>query len=188
MGKMTISTNAGKFSAKQQADLKNANSKMWFDERAVTNTLSLSLMKKAGFRIVYDSNKADIFYVIKPNGDQASFENCGSGLSRHDTTKRAINFFQASEIAGVNLLNAVTNNMKLFSKRQTAGAEEARALQNKLWFVSDQGFENAIRNNNANNCPATVDDTKTAKKTHGPNVASLKGKMTRKQKKPRQKK
>ena len=181
MGKMTASTNAGKFSTKQQGDLKNANSKIWFDERAVTNILSLSLMKKAGFRTVYDSDQADIFYATKPNGDQVLFENCGSGLCRHDATKRAINFFHDVEITGVNHLNTVADNMKMFSKKQIAGAEEARALQNKLWFVSDQGFENAIRNNNINNCPTTVDDAKTAKKTHGPNVASLKGKMTRKQ-------
>ena len=80
--------------------------------------LSPSLMKKAGFRTVHDSNEADIFCATKPNGDQALFENYGSGLCRHDATKRAIDFFQASEIAGVNLLNAVADNVKLFSKNK----------------------------------------------------------------------
>ena len=59
----------------------------------MTNIISLRLMKKAGFIIIYDSNKANIFYVIKPSRDQVLFENYGNDLYCHDTTKRAINFY-----------------------------------------------------------------------------------------------
>ena len=76
-------------------------------------------------------------------------------------------------------MKTVTENMKLFSKKQVAGAEKARALQDIVWFLSDQDYTNAIRNNNINNCPISTDDVRIATKIWGPNIGSIKAKTVR---------
>ena len=69
---------------------------------------------------------------------------------------------------------------KMFTKRQVEGADAARALYCKLGRPDEKEFIHILRNNNLiRNCPITSDDAIRATIIYGPDIADLKGKMTR---------
>jgi len=77
------------------------------------------------------------------------------------------------------LLTTVTNNKAQFSRRKIEGADKARALYRKIGRPSQQQLEQILAKNLIRNCPVTVDDAKRALLIYGPNVAALKGKITK---------
>ena len=60
---------------------------VWFDERAITNIMSLKNVKEK-FRVTYDSNRYGAFTVHKPNGVNIKFRMHRDGLHYHDTDNR----------------------------------------------------------------------------------------------------
>ena len=77
------------------------------------------------------------------------------------------------------LLNTVSENWEVFTRREYEGAQEARQAMHLLRFPSERDFENMVRLNMIVNFPVTFDDVKNAKLVFGPDIASLKGKSVR---------
>jgi hypothetical protein len=70
---MTVMGNGGKLTTNLKADLEGYG-EVWFDERAITNILSLkNVSKKKGFHMSYDSVGDQGFTIHKPNGNSIHF-------------------------------------------------------------------------------------------------------------------
>jgi hypothetical protein len=77
------------------------------------------------------------------------------------------------------LLSTVAEHKRMFSRRQVAAADTARALYRKIGRPAESEFVSILERNLIRNCPVTPDDAKRALLIYGPDIAVLKGKMTR---------
>jgi hypothetical protein len=91
---MTDMGNSGRLSTNKKADLKGYG-KVWFDEWAITNILSLkNVSKKEGFHVSYDSVGEQGFTIHKPNGKVIHFPMHPDGLHYHNFTNPEVSFLQ----------------------------------------------------------------------------------------------
>ena len=164
---MTVITNGGGLSTNLMGGLANYKD-VWFDERAVTNILSLYNVKQHGYRVFYDSNLEDAFIVEKPNGDIFKFTPSPDGLYYLDTRTQ-----------GINMLNTVEDNKIQYSKRDLKRASEARSTYRKICTPSVSDFKQMIRVGGINNCPVTLKDVHIAEDVYGPSISALKSKTKR---------
>ena len=74
----------------------------------------------------------------------------------------------------------VTDNMKLFSKRQIACATQARALFEKMIFPSTADFRAIVSRGGVPGCDATLQDVMAAEVIWGRSVLKVKGNTERK--------
>jgi hypothetical protein len=81
----------------------------------------------------------------------------------------------------VSLLTTVSENKKLYSKRQVERAETARKLYQVIGFPSLRDFKHVVQTNQIKNCPVNLEDIKICEKIFGPDIYAMKGKVTRKQ-------
>ena len=68
----------------------------------------------------------------------------------------------------------------MFTKRQYKQAREARRVYNIIGNPSLNDFKSIIKMNAIKDCPITLEDSDIAERIFGKNIASLKGKTTRK--------
>ena len=80
---------------------------------------------------------------------------------------------------GASLVGSVAENAKFYSKRQLARAKAARVLLHSLGCPSVNDLKKIIKMNTIRDNPVTIDDVLIAEKIYGPDIASLKGKTTR---------
>ena len=147
---------------------------VWFDPRAIANVLSLKLVKEK-HHIEYNSEKGDGFVVTKPTGEKFNFIQSGSGLHYLDTTLE-----NTSMMTGTGLVvNTVKENKKNYTNNDYLCALRARELQITMGRPSTATFVAALKNNGLMNCPVTPGDVRAAEQIFGPDIASLKGKTTR---------
>ena len=92
-----------------------------------------------------------------------------SGLHIHDPEGNVFSF-----------VTTVKGNKVHFTKRQITGAEKARMLHASLGFPSQHDFKWILQSNQIVECPVIVQDAEIVYRIWGPNIAELKGKMTRK--------
>ena len=110
---MTVKGNGGDLKTHKKAYVKNYG-EVWFDERAITNIMSLKNVKEK-FRVTYDSDRDGTFTVHKPNIVNIKFGMHCNRLYYHDTVNRQVAMVQT-----------VTENKKGYSKRQLTDAITAR--------------------------------------------------------------
>ena len=75
---MIVKGNSGDLKNHQKAHVKSYG-EVWFDERAITNIMSLKNVKEK-FRVTYDSNRDGTFTVHKLNGVNIKFGMHRDGL------------------------------------------------------------------------------------------------------------
>jgi hypothetical protein len=133
--------------------------------------LSLSKVKKNGYRITFDSNNENEFHVHKPNGETRVFSESPRGLY----------FMDAKAEPGTVLLHTVPveDNKNNFTTRDYSQATLARKIQTMIGRPSTRGFIRYVNDNLLKNCPITARDIRIAEQTFGPDVGSLKGKTVR---------
>jgi hypothetical protein len=78
----------------------------------------------------------------------------------------------------VQFLETVDENKKFYTNRQFEQAKRACKLLYSLGYPSINEMKTIIQMNVIKNNPVTTEDVNIAKKIFGPDVASLKGKMT----------
>ena len=135
----------------------NGYGKLWYDDRAMTNILSLNNMKKK-FRVSFDSKNGDKFIVHKPE-KEVWFKNSSNGLYYHDTRNRQIS-----------MVNTVKENTLGMTKREIEGAKKAKDLYMIMGYPSLEDFKNMIRQNMIMNCPITVADVENSIKIFGQDI------------------
>ena len=72
-------------------------------------------------------------------------------------------------------VQTVADNMKLFMKRQVAGALRARHLYETIGYPSEADFEAVLHVRGIGGCTVTANDAKVAHKIWGSSVPKLKG-------------
>jgi hypothetical protein len=77
------------------------------------------------------------------------------------------------------MVSTVAEQKKLFSRRQIADTDAARALYRKIGHPDEAEFLSILQRNLIRNCPVTPDNARRALLIYGPDIAVLKGKMTR---------
>jgi hypothetical protein len=162
---MSIETNGGILSTNMKGFLQNYG-EVWYHPNAITNILSLNNIKNK-YRVTYDSEKDNIFFVHKPDAI-IKFQESDNGLFFHDVTDR-----------DVILLNTVEENKNKYSERQYKRAVLAQELYTNIGYPSIRDFKALVKNCLINNCPVTIEDIKIAEDIFGPSVYALKGKTTR---------
>jgi hypothetical protein len=112
--------------------------------------LSLSKVKKNGYRITFDSNNENEFHVHKPNGETRVFSESPRGLY----------FMDAKAEPGTVLLHTVPveDNKNNFTTRDYSQATLARKIQTMIGRPSTRGFIRYVNDNLLKNCPITARD------------------------------
>ena len=144
---------------------------VWYNQESIANILSLSAVRKL-CRVTMDTSAEPSMLVHRNDGSVMKFTEHPSGLYVFHPPK-------VCDPRGYTMLSTVADHKKLFTPRQIADADAARALYRKLGRPDESEFLSILKKNLIRNCPVTHDDAKRAMAIYGPDVAVLKGKMTR---------
>ena len=111
------------------------------------------------------------------------FKCCGEGLyfvdlMHIDEHKINMTVNEYSPVA-LNLLNIVSENKSFFSKKEIVAADEARTLQRRIGYPSNEDLKSYINTGQIINCAPTIDDVQRGVLIYGPLEAAIKGKMTK---------
>jgi hypothetical protein len=77
------------------------------------------------------------------------------------------------------MVNTVKGIIEGYIQCQYNGAKAAQCGLGLVGYPSSKDYTNMVRSNMIRNCPITPADVKASNKIFGPDIASLKGKMTR---------
>ncbi len=167
---MILTSNGGSLPINEVADFEGFKRETWFLRNAMTNILSISLVKSE-YNITYDGDAFIIHRAAKGYSDMV-FKPHKSGLHVYDLD-------YPRGLASDCFMKTVVSNMSLFTKRQIHGANLACNLQAGLAFLSNADMKWAIQSNLIKDCLVTVKDMGTAIKVWGPSIVMLKGKTVR---------
>ena len=146
---------------------------VWFDPRAITDVLSLKLVKEK-YKIEYNSNGDEGFVVTKPTGEIFRFIESASGLHYLDTSER-----DETKIGNTTLVvNTVKENRRNYTNNDYLLALRAWELQITIGRPSTTTLLELLKKNGIANCPVTPADVEAAEYILGPDIGSLKGKTT----------
>jgi len=170
-------TNGGHQDSNMVGDFPNLGT-VWYNAKSIANILSLADVRKV-CRVTMDTSSEPAMLVHRLDGSVMRFEEHPSGLYvfKSNTTK--------DSVVGYSMLSTVAQQKKMFSRREIAAADIARALYRKLGRPSESEFQSILRQNLVRNCPVTPDDAKRATIIYGPDIAAIKGKTTRSNAAPR---
>jgi hypothetical protein len=164
-------TNGGHQDSHMIGDFPNLGP-VWFNERSIANILSLSEVRKV-CKVTMDTSREACINVHRKDGSIMRFVEHPSGLYVYDGNNAS------TDVTAYTLVNTVAEHKKLFSQRQIDDADRARALYRKIGRPDESEFQSILRGNFIRNCPVTPDDARRALLIYGPDVATIKGKMTR---------
>ena len=100
------------------------------------------------------------------------FKPSARGLHYHDVS-------DANSNIELMLVNTVRENFEGYSRHEIERAKEARRIQGMIANPTEREFAGIMREKLLNNCPVTVQDVDNANQIIGPDLANLRGKMTR---------
>jgi hypothetical protein len=143
----------------------------WYNPASIANILSLAAIRRL-CPVTMDSTRSPSISVHRPDGTVMSFSEHPSGLYIHSLQQ------PQDRIHECTLLATVADNKKSFTPREISQADAARKLYRLLGRPDEKVFRNLLSNNHIINCPLTADDALRALTIYGPDVATLKGKMT----------
>ena len=170
-------TNGGHQDSEMIGDFHNLGS-VWYNPHSIANILSLSDVRKV-CRVTLDTSAEPALCVHRINGSIMKFVEHASGLYVYDSTIRNRDTTSSECVNAYTMVSTVATQKRLFSTRQIAAADTARALYRKLGRPGEAEFYSILTKNLIRNCPVTPDDARRATHIYGPDVATLKGKMTR---------
>jgi hypothetical protein len=162
---MTIHCNDGSRRVTLVGTLRNYG-EVWYCKDVIANILSLAKVKER-YPVKYDSNHGNHFVVVQPH-KKVIFKQSPSGLYYHDTSDRAIV-----------VVNTVKENREGYTQREYDDAKEARRALALVGYPSPKDVKNMLCANMIRNCPVTPSSISAAHMIFGPDIASLKGKTTR---------
>ncbi len=124
---------------------------VWYSKKAIINIICLKNLIKC-YRVTYDS-KVDMTFVV----------HCSAfGLPDllFEMHPCSLHVCHPKKIGQFGFVQTVHDNMKLFSKRQIAGAVEARELYEKLIFPSTSDLRAIVGADGISGLDVTIDDVK----------------------------
>ena len=175
---LELHTQAGLFSTNQTArfdGLPGCPLDIWYSSRAVANVLALRDVTPH-CRVTMDTDTDNSLSVHCPSGPILKFGVLPNGL--YGISASALDSKLTTSVIGYTLLQTVSSQKALFTKREIQAADRARTLSRLLGRPSTADFEHAITNNHLRNCPITVADVRRADILYGPDIATIKGRTT----------
>jgi len=189
---LSISTNGGSMVTRKTATVPHIG-ESWFNERALTNVLSLALVSDK-YQVTMDTHAEDAMIIHFPQGpikfQRHPFTNLyfykPPSKPTRDRRQRIIPLQllppASSPIIMVqtaNFVETVDSNARFYTKRQFERAKLARQLLHVLGCPSIRDMKTILQQNAIRNCPVTIEDVDIAQRIFGKDIASLKGKTTR---------
>ena len=147
---------------------------VWYNRDSIANILSLSEVRKV-CRVTMDTSAEPAMVVHRSDGSTMKFVEHLSGLYVFKAVPNTIN----EPSTAYTMVSTVADHKRMFSRRQIADADAARALYRKIGRPDEAEFVSILQRNLIRNCPITPDDARRALLIYGPDIATLKGKMTR---------
>ena len=142
---------------------------VWYNKKAVTNVLSLALVKRH-YRVTYDSENANGDFVVHLPNQEMRFKESTSGLFFYKPTA------VTQEHSNVTTL---TENKTFHTDRQFQKAKRARDFYHAMGTPSLPDLKALLHMNMIKDNPVTLEDVHLAEQIFGPDVGTLKGKTTR---------
>ena len=145
----------------------------WYNPRGIANLLSIPALEAGGYTIDYKT-KRGTWLVTSPEGKIITFKtDVGGGLTH------GMPFLDMRDKQAVALLNTVRGNFEGYTKRQIQKAIEARKLQAKLVYPTDEKLMEMVSGSGFKNCDTTDSHVKVCRAVFGPNRAAMRGKTVR---------
>mmetsp|Transcript_25361 Transcript_25361/g.69903 ORF Transcript_25361/g.69903 Transcript_25361/m.69903 type:complete len:299 (+) Transcript_25361:426-1322(+) len=173
---LTIHSNGGTQRSNLIGDYEPLGITVWYLPESLANILAMSNVKDK-FRVTYDTHEGQRFVVH--SAPPQYFKRVGIRLYILDTEEHNLGNKVKHSPNAYNFLSTVSNNESHFSARQIQQANKALSLYRALGRPSEQKFYDILTGNQLNNCETTVEDAKRAFFIHGPDVASIRGRMVR---------
>ena len=172
---LVMHTNGGKHIARRKGIFHGLGSSLsvWHQPQSLTNILALRDVRRVA-RVTLDTDQELAFLVHLPDGEVMRFSEHDSGLYIYSPADNDVRV----PLTAYSCLQTVSSNRALFTRRENAGADAARALYRHLGRPSVKRFTAYIDNGLIRNCPVTPADVKRAHHIYGPDIAFLKGKTT----------
>jgi len=142
---------------------------VWYHPDSIANILSLHNIQKK-YKVMYDSAQGNGFVAHKANGNNHVFMPLNKGLFYSDVK---------NDMAQV-LINTVDKNKNKYMVKQYSNACKARSLQDIIGHPNTTDYIKYVEQGLIPNFPITKEYIIHAEDILGPNMGSLKGKMTRK--------
>ena len=180
---LLLETNAGTSTSNKEANIPGRVNPVRFDERGITNIFSLYLLSKE-HRITMDTKKENAILVHHPNGHVSKFipRNGIYVFEPNENYRKLVKELEGVKTSGVqHLVTTVTENKKAFTAKQFERAKMARRIYHMMGAPTIAHLAKLIQTNMIRNNPLTMEDVKLAQAIFGEDVATLKGKSTRKQ-------
>ncbi len=162
---LKLTSNGGNLPISEVADFDGFNKEVWYLEDAITNILSLSLVKHE-YSISYDGEDF-IIHQAKHGYADMVFKPHPSGLHVYDPD-------DPWGHESYSFVKTVEENMAMFTKLQIVNAELACKLQAGMAYPSIPDLKWVVQSNQIMDCPVTAQDVNVALKIWGPSVALLK--------------
>eukprot|EP00978_Attheya_sp_CCMP212_P024668 scaffold77882_cov56-Attheya_sp.AAC.1 len=168
---MDLRTNRGSLRSDKECDVPELGMKSWYNKNAVTNILSFAEVADK-FRITYDNvNGEDLFTVHVSADKKIVFKRAYNNLYFYKPKDDKQN--------GNVCVTTLKENMKFHTARQFERTKRARDFYHAMGTPSIPDLLAILWMNIVKDNPSTIEDIKLAEKIFGPDVATLKGKMTR---------
>ncbi len=162
----TMTSNGGGLRITKKCKIPGYKVPVWYRKKAITNIICLKNLIKC-YRVTYDS-KLDTTFVVHCSAFgllDLLFEMHPCGLY----------VCYPKKMGQFGFVHTVHDNMKLFSKRQNAGAVKARELYEKLIFPSTSDFRAIVSAGGVPGLDVTIDDVKAAEVIWGQSVLKMTG-------------
>jgi hypothetical protein len=164
---LQLKSNSGNLPIFKVAEFEGFHKEVWYSQQAITNILSLSCYKQE-FDVSYDREDF-IVHHTKQGYTGMMFKPHSSGLHVYDQE-------DSWGYASYNFIQAVQENMLMFTKHQIVNADLARNLQAGMAYPSIKDLKWVVQSNQIKDCPVSAQDVNVALKIWGPSVALLKDK------------
>jgi len=137
----------------------------------IANVLLLNGAKQR-HRVTYDSKDCGGVFQVHTNEGIMEFKPSAQGLHYHDVS-------DASSNIELMLVNTVRENFEGYSRHEVEKAKEAQRIQGMIANPTEREFAGMVCKQLLTNCPVTVRDIDNANQIFGPDLANLRGEMTR---------
>jgi len=154
----------------QSPNVKEFKQPVWFSKKAITNILSLRLVKRE-YPVSYDGEDFIVHRALHGYPDMV--------FRPHATGLHVLDINDPRSHASYVFVVTVADNMRMFTKRQINGSNLARELQAGLAYPSNGDLKWITQANLLKDSPVGPQDVDVALKIYGPSVALLKGKTVR---------
>jgi protein tyrosine phosphatase len=167
---LLMTSNGGGLKITKKCKIQGYKYLVWFSKKAITNIICLKNLIKC-YRVTYDS-KLDTTFVVHCSAfglPDLLFEMHPCGL--HVCYPKKMGEF--------GFVQTVEDNMKLFSKRQIAGAVRARDSYKKLIYPSTADYRVIVSVGGVPESDVTIKDIKATEVIWGQSVLKLKANTVR---------